>query len=625
MAAPFVTREAQERVVRYAENILSTLLQTGNNRNHLLERDLAYYRENNMTEEHVRAEAYNKIGDAKRIKDPVMPVVAPQVETQLAYLVEIFLSSYPIFPVVASPQLMDIATAIETVLGESAVHFQWVRHLTMAMRDGLKYNRMAVEVEWEADKVYTVKNDANKDVVFGVPTETVFEGNKIKWLNQYNSFFDPRVLPSEVHTKGDFAGYSEIMTRIQLKNLFLKLDNTLTMNATEAFQSTPSSIGTTSDASATVYTPQVNPAATREAAASGFNWMSWANLQTQMKINYTDLYEVTTLYARIIPREFGINAPNGGVPQIYKFIIVNRKVVIYAQRKTNAHNFLPIIVAQIKEDGLGNQTKSLADDATPYQDIATGLYMSAIQSQRRKVYDRMLYDPSRVKKSDIDKVDPVARIAVSTAAYGKPIQEAVYPIPYRDEGVAGILGMSRDVVEMANIASGQNRVQQGQFQKGNKTRYEFDVTMNNSDSRPRMSAVLLEVTFFAPIKHILKSNILQYQPPGKVYNRQRKQEIDINPVELRELVWQFKIADGVLPVNKLVNVDLMGQAFQFAQTVPAVAAEYDLMGIYMYMLKIQGADWIDDFKRNPQQQKEYMKNVQPTGPTTPAITNQPAG
>lgn len=623
-----VSFAAQDRIVRYAENIFTTLLASSNFRAHLLERDLVYIREKNLTEEHARAEAYNRAGDARRIKDPVVPVVAPQVESQLAYLTEVFLSSYPIFPVVSKPQLQAAALEIETVLGESAVHFQWARHLAMAMRDGLKYNLLAVEVDWKEQRVYSLKNDVNKEVVFGVPTEEIFQGNMIKRIDLYNAILDPRVAPAEIHTKGDFAGYSELMTRIQLKQLFLELDNTLTMNATDAFQSSPTNVTTVADGSSTVYMPQVNPAATRGLSFQGFNWMAWVNLETQNKVNYSDIYEVTTLYARIIPRELGIIAPNSGTPQIYKFIIVNRKVVIFVQRKTNAHNFLPIVVSQIIEDGLGYQTKSVADNAAPYQDIATGLYMSAIQSQRRKVYDRMFYDPSRVKKADIDRADPVARIPVTSEAYGKPVSEAIYQVPYRDEGVAGILGIAREITEMADVATGQNRVQRGQFQKGNKTRYEFDTTMNNSDARPRMAAVLLETSFFQPIKHILKSNILQYQPPTTLYNRDLKQQVEINPAELRKIIWEFKIADGVLPVDKLVNLELFGQAFQFAQTVPQAAAEYDLMGMYIYMLKLQGATWVDDFKRTPQQQQEVLNALSPTqatpGTVAPAAGNPAA-
>ena len=613
--------EAQDSLVRYANALIDEELRDAAFRNTLLKQDLAYYRERNANPDHVAAKTANAAGDKKRIQDPVMPIVGPQVETALAYYTELFLSSYPIFPVVSSPQLIEAAQQIETVLGESAIHFQWVRHLSMAIRDGLKYNLMAVEVEWQTRKVYTLKNDMKEEVVFGVPTETWFEGNSIKRINQYNLIADRRCAPAEIHEKGDYAGYTELMTRLQLKQLFLDLDNTLTMNATKAFESNAGADASQTSATSPFYVPEVNPDALR-AVSAGVNWMRWASLEVASAIKYSDMYEVTTLYVRIIPKEHKIFVKNHGVPQIYKLIIVNRQVLIYVQRKTNAHNFLPLVVAQPIEDGHGYQTKSFADNATPYQEIATALYISAIQSQRRKVYDRLLYDPSKVSKAEINNADAVARIPVKTEAYGRPLSEIVYQIPYRDEGVGSILQFAREMGDMADVATGQNRVQRGQFQKGNKTRYEFDQTMSNSDSRPRLSALIMETAFFQPIKHILKSNILQYQPPTSLYNRAAKQEVEIEPAKLREITWQFQIADGMMPSSKLVNMDLFGQVLQLAGAVPAAAAEWDLMGMFAYSLKLQGATWVNDFRRNPQQQQQYMQNVAataaPTGTTGPA-------
>ena len=145
---------------------------------------------------------------------------------------------------------------------------------------------------------------------------------------------------------------------------------------------------------------------------------------------------------------------------------------------------------------------------------------SGIESQRRKVYDRIFYDPTRVNKADIEKVSSVARIPVKNNMYGKTLGEAVYAAPYRDDGVAEVMSMSQQFVSMGEIVNGQNRVQQGQFQKGNKTRKEFETTMGNASNRGRMRATGLEFTFFVPIKEILKCNMLQYQPPTTLMNQQ---------------------------------------------------------------------------------------------------------
>mgnify|MGYP000314222156 CR=1 FL=1 len=76
-----------------------------------------------------------------------------------------------------------------------------------------------------------------------------------------------------------------------------------------------------------------------------------------------------------------------------------------------------------------------------------------------------------------------------------------------------------------------------------------------------------------------------------------------------------------MPVDKLVNLETFGQAFQFAAAVPAAAAEYDLLGMYIYQLKLQGARWVDDFKRDDASKQQFLQQqaqVNGQQPTPPA-------
>jgi len=600
--------------MEHVKNIFALLKDMTHYRGRLIEQDRQYYRELDRSQTQARAELANATGDQSKIQNITVPVVGPQVDSAKAYLTEMFLSSYPIFPVTASPENADVAQQLETLLGNSAVHFQWGRHLAMCIHDGLNHNLLAVEVAWKNESTTSIVNDASQSVSQGVPKEEVFSGNMLKHLDLYNLIFDPRVPPAEMHKRGEFAGYTELLTRIELKQLLLDLDRSLTMNATQAFESPTVTNNTADTGAGSFYMPSINPKSLVDPANVGFNWMKWAKQTTNQKIRYQDMYEVTTLYCRVIPKELMIFPTGGrktaGEPQIYKFIIVNQRVPIYVERMVNAHGYIPIVIGQLNEDGLGLQTKSFADNAAPYQQIATSLWNSGIASQRRKVYDRIYYDPSRINKADIDKADPVARIPVKQTAYGLPIDQSIYVAPYRDEGVAGILGMAREVVDMADIASGQNRVQRGQFQKGNKTRTEFNEVMQNSDARPRMAALLLGISWFQPIKDILKTNILQFQPPAELFNQDKQKQVKIEPVRIRTIAWQFQLADGVMPSDKFLNFELFGQVLQFATAVPQAAAEWDLPGMFAYQLKMQGARWVDNFRRTPQQQQVYLQQQQ---------------
>jgi hypothetical protein len=616
-------KASQESLIKYMMECVRGMSSTSNMRNRLLEMDKLYQRETDLTAAQRRARAANRAGDASKIQDVVIPVVQPQVESILSFLSNIFLSSYPLFPVLSKPQMMDAALQMEAVIGEQGIRFGWAAELMQVLRDAVKYNICACEVDWVEQKTYSVQNDAMQDVKNGVKVETVYEGNSIKRRDPYNVIYDLRVPPFEMHTRGEYCGFTELIGRIELKRRFAELDPTLTMNAREAFESGDATYASVTGSDA-FYVPQVNSDALLDPSTldGQTNWMAWGGLETQNTIKYSNMYEWTVLYARILPSEHGIGGPAPQTPQIFKLIYINRKVLVYAQRMTNAHDYLPMIIAQALEDGLGWQTKSFTDNIAPYQTIASGLFKSGMESQRRKVYDRIFYDPSRIAKADIDNTSVVARVPIKSEAYGKPITEAFAVVPYRDDNVNLTFDTAMRVTEMSDVVSGQNRVQRGQFQKGNKTRTEFNETMDASNSRPMMTAQLLEVRLFQPIKHILKINTLQYQPPVNLFDRKTKEEISVDPVQLRKTAPEFKLADGLMPSSKLVNIDTFTQLFNAAASAPQMNAEFDITGAFVYWLQLQGATWIGDFKRTPEQAAAMMQPqaAQPAGaPALPPV------
>ena len=624
-------KSQQEAVVKYTQNCVDSLSTLWNMRQQFLLRDKLYQRELDYSLENQRAKTSNAAGDPFKLQNMQIPIILPQVESALAYLAAVFLTGYPIFGVAANPKTVDQALQLETIIADNSLYYGWIKELTMLLRDGLKYNLGAMEVSWKRNRITSILNDPASNLKQGTPsTDLYYEGNCLKRLDLYNTIWDKRIAPSRLHIDGEFAGYTEIMSRIKLKQLFLDLNTEFTMNAKEAFESGVPSM-TINGNDSWYYIPQVNELSFLNAQSTSFpttNWLSWAMADHRGAggIAYNNIYEVTTLYGRIIPQDFRIAIPKRNQPQIWKFIIVNRRILIFVERQTNAHNLLPILMIQPNEDGLDYQTKSFLDNAIPFQNMSTALWNSAIESQRRKVYDRLIYDSMRIRKEDIDKVTSVARIPVRQTAYGKNIQEAVYQIPYRDEGVASTLQMAETVSTMADIANGQNRVDRGQFQKGNKTRYEFQTTMGNSNSRQQLGAIMVEHQFMVPLKEIIKLNILQYQGNTEYYNLSAQQAVEIKPEELRNVSLQFKLSDGLMPTDKLLNTDLLQVFMQTLQTSPLMQAEFDMIGAFSYWCKVQGAQWFEDFRRTPEQKQEVLKQIQqvqnpPNAQTPPNASN----
>lgn len=615
MAAPTtplpISQEAQECVIQYLQGVQALYTSSFNIRTQLEQRDRAYYREQDWSKENDRAKSANQTGDAKKLQNVTVPVVMPQVESALAYLADVFLTGYPIFATVAPPADAEAMKQFDALLTDNSIMGAWPSELMQTLRNGLKYDLGAVEVVWEKKKVYSVGTPELANITRGTEQEELYEGNFIKNIDPYNLILDIRVSPDKNHIEGEVAGYTECLSAVACKKRMDDLDKTATMNYKKAFESGSATL-ITSASDAGFYIPQINPDALLpiEARTSGMNWLQWANLERKQNgIKYHDSYEWTVIYCRIIPALLGMRVPEATHIQIWKFIIINRNTVIYAERQTNAHNMLPIVVCKPSNDGLGYQSKSFAQNAETYQQIASSLMNSALASQRRKVYDRVLYDPTRVNKKDIENTDPVARIPVRNTQFGKGFEGAVQKMEYSDDGVATVIQLSQQVVQMAEIGNGQNRVQQGQFQKGNKTRREFETVMGNANSRQQMQAIGLEYTFWTPIKHIIKCNMLQYAGPRDVLDPKTNETVNVDPAAMRKATIRFKLSDGLLSSEKLASLDIASTIVNAATQLPMVDQMYDVMGILDHTWKLQGVDWLSDFKRDANGQAAYLANL----------------
>lgn len=604
-ATPLIIPDkSQAALVQFHRQCYSMLNQQWNLREQMRQRDLAYIRENDWTQENWRAKLANRYGDPTKFQNVTVPVVMPQVEAAVTYQSSVFLTGVPIFGFVAPASEEDTALQYQAIIEENSVRGGWVGQFQQFFRDCFKYNLGALEVSWDREVTEAVETDlgfmTGKE---GKPKQVIWEGNKIRRWDLYNTFFDTRYKPTQIYKDGEFVGQTELMSRIHLKKFINELPDKMISNVKAAFESgmgTQGGSGTGGIES--YYIPQINPGALMQIDPKRTtDWMSWAGmLDRPQPIEYKNLYEVTTLYARIIPSDFALKVPSANTPQVWKFIIVNHQVLIYAERQTNAHGFLPVLFGQANEDGLGFQTKSLADNAKPFQDISSALVNSAMASRRRAISDRTLYDPSRVSEAHINSDNPSAKIPVRPAAYGKPVQEAVYAFPYRDDQSAVAFQELPQMLQMANTVNGQNQAKQGQFVKGNKTQHEYSDVMSNANGRDQMTAMNFEAQVFTPLKQILKLNIMQYQAGVSIYSPSSAATVKIDPVALRKSQAVFKVTDGLTPTDKQISGDDFTMAIQTMGSSQQIGAGYNLAPAFSYLMKTRNVD-LTAFEKTPQQ------------------------
>lgn len=604
MIPPYVpSQKSQTALIEFYKQCTKVSHDQWSMRTRMEEIDRQYSREVDLTEDQYKAKHANKQGDADKFQNITLPVIMPQVEAALTYQQSVFLTGYPIFGVTASPEHADAAMMMDTIIGEQQVRGKWVNELQKVIRNGLKYNLAFCEVDWAREVTYSIETDTStENIGRGRGTELIWEGNKLKALDMYNTFWDTRCKPEDIPQHGEFIGYTELMSRIRLKQYINSLPTKI--NVREAFESGFTGANAGGSAGTWGYhIPRINPEALIDMNHSATtDWMTWAGFNTKdTSIRYGNMYQVTHLYGRILPSDFSMKGiPGQNTPQIWKFILVNDDVLIYAERMTNVHQMLPVLPYQPYDDGLGYQTKSLAKNLEPIQSITSALSNSTIASRRRAISDRMIYDPSRISPAAINNDSPNAKIPVRPSAYQDDLSRAVYQIPFRDDQSAVNMQEIGFYTGYANQISGLNPARQGQFVKGNKTRHEFAEIMGYANGRDQAIAIATEASFFTPLKEIIKVNILQYQGSSRVYNREEQVSVSVDPVLLRKAVLEFKVSDGQTPSEKLIDGESMALAMQTMASNQQIGAGFNVVPMFSYLMKMRGAK-LQPFEKSPEQ------------------------
>lgn len=596
------SRESQKSIIELYKVCVQSLTTDPIWRSRLRELDLAYLREQDTSKETLAAKRAIRYGKVDEFQNVAVPIVMPQVESAVTYQASVFLQGTPLIGVTSSAKYIKEARKLEALIDSQSQRGSWIREITLAFRNGFKYNFGPVEVSWENKVFPKYETDLGNSLTEAKISYDDWAGNVVRSWNPYNTFWDSRVTASRVCTDGDFIGHVTRRSVVWLKNYIAQLPNHIIGNVVRAFES--GAVGDGASYSEPYYEPALYSDRTKELNQAGRGWASYFEKYSvpDSKIKYKSDYDVSTFYARIIPSSHGIDVPAKNTPQIWKFIIVNHEVILCAEHLVNAHNMIPVLVVQPTEDGLGTESKPFAASVKPIQEISQALWASIIATQRRMISDRGIFDPSRISEAHINNPNPSAKIPVRPSAYGKNLAEAYFPIPFRGESIGTMMQEAAQLNVMADKITGQNPARQGQFVKGNKTLHEYESVMANASGRDQLTAILIETQFFTPLKDIIRSNILQFQGTAVVIAKDKNSytEVEIDPAELRKAILEFKMTDGLIPSDRVLSTEAFQAALQLFLGAPQIGSNYDISGMVSYLFETQGAN-IAEFAKSKEQ------------------------
>lgn len=570
----------------------------------------------------------------------VPPIVVSQVDSYVAYLADVFLTGSPLFPVVSPPSKRAQAEQLEAVMDDHANLGGYARQLLMLLRDGAKYNFGALEVDWDSISQFSVLNSFYTD---GQKIENKPKKfTKLKRLNPRNTVWDWSLSPGDVAEHGDYAGFIEKLSRTKFQRLVQKwrANKEYTYNIEKAFASGSSTLVA---ASATftedpVISDYGQLSLEKNAEAQWDAWFDPSQKKKTVGGKPGDNYEIFTLYARILPSDFGLGtgfAPK--TPQIWKMVFCNNQFLIHAKRIISAYDYLPILFIQPLEDGLKYQTQSVAEGEIPFQKAAATLFNIRFAASRRAVSDRAIYDPEVIAPTDVNSPVPAPKIPARLSVLSnKKITDAYFPIPFDMRGTETTLQDANMIVQFSKDLHGVNGPRQGSFQKGNKSVREWDDTMGGSESRMRLPALTIEHQIFSPLRSIISLNILQYGEDGVVVSQSSGKELEVKIAELRAAHLTFKVADGFTPKAKLASTEAIATGMQMISNNPILQQQLapTVVPMFLHLMTLMGIKGMNEYNPADPANQQAMNTGLPGnnlqqpgagGPNPPTQTPLPQG
>lgn len=498
----------------------------------------------------------------------VIPIVISQVDSFVGYMAETYLSGYPLFPVVSSPDTLELADKMEAVIDEHATLGGYARELLKAFHSGMRYNFMPILSEWCELPSYSAVPDVLNAKNATKIQESVKGFTKIKSLNLYNTVWDYRFSPADNSTRGDVVGYIDRASKMEVRMLMLQLQRKRIAYQQDKWSQIPSG------ATSSIYwtdVPQVSQYITNN-RNKGMDWNDWLGIRDpgvsgRKVLLKQGSYEVDVLYVRIIPDEYNISVPSPKYPQIFKCYLLNGQLLIGVERVISPFSRMPIEIGMPIEDNFGLQTPSIAEAQGGFQVAASTLFNIRIQAARRAVADRGIFNEDMIRSVDINSPLATAKVPARLRGLGEnaKLSDAYMPIPFQSQGLELTISNINDVMRYSDVLSGLNKPQQGQFQKGNKSVDEWRDTMGNADNRLRLPVLNTEFQVMVALKETIKFNLFMHPSAGIYTNNKSGEGVKVSPDDfnkMQEAGLKFRIADGYTPKSKMAGTDVISSMLQ---------------------------------------------------------------
>lgn len=362
----------------------------------------------------------NKGGKVPKPTKHNIPLAQAQINQCVTYLMSVFAPEKSIFTSVAPADKQQEAQALTGQINRDGQRGAYYRQMVKFCKAAIKYNFGGMTCYFEEYQGIIFKSHAGQAKK---TTGTIWQGNVLTAINNYNFFYDTSVHPCDLPTRGEFFAEVERITPFRARKMFedkqlFGIDRFIKENF--AAGNNPTS-GTNAVGSSYYRVP---PSVRTPSAGNGSTPTDWRSVfrggDVQESAPGLEVIRFTTW---LRPSEHGLSSDDE--LQLWRLRIVNGRYLSYAARLEDSHGMLPVVIAAPLEDDLENEQRTYPEQLLPLQHFSSFLLNSHQDATRKAIGGITVYNPHLIAGLDLSRDDLIgARIPIRSTATDFDIDKA---------------------------------------------------------------------------------------------------------------------------------------------------------------------------------------------------------
>lgn len=523
----------------------------------------------------------------------VFPYKYAVISTIVTYLARVFCGRKPIWQLgITSPESANNVRKVETVLQYHADYTQLVSRLFQYFLDGELYGVQALRTIWAEDwqNRTTWQKASRAEALMGGGARSiavharkrVYQGNECTNVDPFMLLPDPSVPMTECPRDGEFLFAREFISKIRL----LKAQDDQDIMWVDKAE--PMTFGR----DATWY-----DLSNRNLLSGG---AAHAGNQVKSKRTLENIYMFDQGSVNIIPADWGLQAdgdPDG--PQRFLFGLLNKKQVIQATPLDHNHDEHPFTIGEPYTMGYGFGNPGISDYLGPIQDIMSWFIDSHIYNVRAALQNMFVVDPSRIEMADVKRPGPGKLIRLKPTAIGQDVRTAIFQFPVQDVTRTHMADMQVFQRIGDTVSSISDNVRGVQPTSGRKSATESRITTEAAMGRLSSHAMRISGQSLSRLQRQMTLNLQQYQDEELYLKILGSDAAGLIGPQGLQGNFVYPTHDGVLPLDKLQNLEVWKEIFLAVQSDPQLRQSYSLPKIFEFIAEMGGAVNITSFKLMP--------------------------